>query len=103
MRINREVRYEMVMSNEEINAFTEVCSAEHYEYWININEEEGWTVLIIGEETLDEVKYELDAYLCNIDNAFDAEMDISTEEWNRYAIVKNLYKDIVVTTIEEEW
>lgn len=94
MKMNIRKRYEMIMSQEELEVLMMICSPEEYAYGYRcISEsEEEWLVETEDEDLIEEIADELHRYICNLD--VDIELDeriISNIEWAIYEVAKEIW------------
>jgi hypothetical protein len=95
MRMNIRMRYEMIMSQVEVEVLMMICNPEEYAYGYRYISEDEWLVETEDESLLEEMADELHRYICNIDVDFELdERVINTDEWERYEIAKEIWNEI---------
>jgi hypothetical protein len=96
MKMNIRVRYEMIMSQNEVEVLMMICNPEDYGYGYRYISEDKWIVETEDEDLIDEMADELHRYICNID--IDYELDnrvISSDEWDIYEIAKEIRESFI--------
>jgi hypothetical protein len=97
------VRYEFVMSEAEFNIFNLVCDSDKYAYGYYINALEQY-IVSMNREVLYRVERALEIYMSDFDFDYENERrEITTEEFEFYDSVKELYDDLTDERNEEEW
>ena len=97
------VRYEFVMSSEEFEIFNLVCDSDKYAYGYYINALEQY-IVSMNREVLYRVERALEIYMSDFDFDYENERrEITTEEFEFYDSVKELYDDLTNERNEEEW
>ena len=97
------VRYEFVMSEAEFNIFNLVCDSDKYAYGYYINALEQY-IVSMNREVLYRVERALEIYMSDFDFDYENERrKITTEEFEFYDSVKELYDDLTDERNEEEW
>ena len=102
------VRYEFVMNSEEFEIFEIMCNRDKYAYgyrvegnWRNGNEK---YYITMDENTLYKIERALEIYMSDFDFDYENERrKITTEEFEFYDSVKELYDDLTDERNEEEW
>ena len=95
MKMNIRVRFEMIMTQEEIEVLMAICNPEDYAYGYRYISEDEWLVETEDESLVDEMADELHRYICNIN--IDYELDervISSDEWEVYEIAKEIWSSM---------
>jgi hypothetical protein len=95
MKMNIRTRYEMIMSQNEVEVLMTICNPENYAYGYRYISEDEWLIETEDESLIEEMADELHRYICNID--IDIELDeriISSNEWEVYEIVKGILSAI---------
>ena len=97
------VRYEFVMSEAEFNIFNLICDSDKYAYGYYINALEQY-IVSMNREVLYRVERALEIYMSDFDFDYENERrKITTEEFEFYDSVKELYDDLTDERNEEEW
>ena len=97
------VRYEFVMSEAEFNIFNLICDSDKYAYGYYINALDEYLVSM-NREVLYRVERALEIYMSDFDFDYENERrKITTEEFEFYDSVKELYDDLTDERNEEEW
>lgn len=97
------VRYEFVMSSEEFEIFNLICDSDKYAYGYYINALEQY-IVSMNREVLYRVERALEIYMSDFDFDYENERrKITTEEFEFYDSVKELYDDLTDERNEEEW
>ena len=97
------VRYEFVMSEAEFNIFILICDSDKYAYGYYINALEQY-IVSMNREVLYRVERALEIYMSDFDFDYENERrKITTEEFEFYDSVKELYDDLTDERNEEEW
>ena len=97
------VRYEFVMSSEEFEIFNLICDSDKYAYGYYINALEQY-IVSMNREVLYRVERALEIYMSDFDFDYENERrKITTEEFEFYDLVKELYDDLTDERNEEEW
>lgn len=95
MKMNIKIRFEMMMSQEEIEVLMMICNPEDYAYGYRYISEDEWLVETEDESLLEEMADELHRYICNLNIDFELdERVISSDEWERYEIVKEIWSEM---------
>lgn len=97
------VRYEFVMSEAEFNIFNSICDSNKYAYGYYINALDEY-IVSMNREVLYRVERALEIYMSDFDFDYENERrKITTEEFEFYDSVKELYDDLTDERNEEEW
>ena len=97
------VRYEFVMSEAEFKIFNSICDSDKYAYGYYINALEQY-IVSMNREVLYRVERALEIYMSDFDFDYENERrKITTEEFEFYDLVKELYDDLTDERNEEEW
>ena len=97
------VRYEFVMSEAEFNIFNSICDSDKYAYGYYINALDEY-IVSMNREVLYRVERALEIYMSDFDFDYENERrKITTEEFEFYDSVKELYDDLTDERNEEEW
>lgn len=97
------VRYEFVMSEVEFNIFNLICDSDKYAYGYYVNALDEY-IVSMNREVLYRVENALEIYMSDFDFDYENERrKITTEEFEFYDSVKELYDDITDERNEEEW
>lgn len=92
MKMNIKIRFEMMMSQEEIEVLMMICNPEDYAYGYRYISEDKWLVETEDESLIDEMAEELHRYICNLNVDFELdERVISSDEWEVYEIAKEIW------------
>ena len=92
MKMNIKIRFEMMMSQEEIEVLMMICNPEDYAYGYRYISEDEWLVVTEDESLIDEMADELHRYICNLNVDFELdERVISSDEWEVYEIAKEIW------------
>ncbi len=103
MERRKIVRYEFVMSEAEFNIFNLVCDSDKYAYGYYVNALDEY-IVSMNREVLYRVENALEIYMSDFDFDYENERrKITTEEFEFYDSVKELYDDITDERNEEEW
>lgn len=95
MKMNIKIRFEMIMSQEEIEVLMMICNPEDYSYGYRYISEDKWLVETEDEDLLEEMADELHRYICNLNIDFELdERVISSNEWERYEIAKEIWSEM---------
>lgn len=95
MKMNIKIRFEMTMSQEEIEVLMMICNPEDYAYGYRYISEDKWLVETEDESLIDEMAEELHRYICNLNVDFELdERVISSDEWEVYEIAKEIWSAI---------
>lgn len=93
--MNIKIRFEMTMSQEEIEVLMMICNPEDYAYGYRYISEDKWLVETEDESLIDEMAEELHRYICNLNVDFELdERVISSDEWEVYEIAKEIWSAI---------
>ena len=95
MKMNIRIRFEMIMTQEEVEVLMMICNPEDYAYGYRYISENEWLVETEDESLIDEIADELERDICNIN--IDYELDervISSDEWNIYEIAKEIWSSM---------
>ena len=95
MKMNIRIRFEMIMTQEEVEVLMMICNPEDYAYGYRYVSENEWLIETEDESLIDEIADELERYICNIN--IDYELDervISSDEWNIYEIAKEIWSSM---------
>jgi hypothetical protein len=92
MKMNIRTRYEMIMSQNEVEVLMMICNPEDYAYGYRYISEDEWLVETEDESLLDEMADELHRYICNLNVDFELnERVISSDEWEVYEVAKEIW------------
>lgn len=92
MKMNIKIRFEMIMSQEEIEVLMTICNPEDYAYGYRYISEDEWLVETEDESLIDEMAEELHRYICNLNVDFELdERVISSDEWEVYEVAKEIW------------
>ena len=92
MKMNIRIRFEMIMSQEEIEVLMMICNPEDYAYGYRYISEDKWLVETEDESLIDEMADELHRYICNLNVDFELnERVISSDEWEVYEVAKEIW------------
>ena len=92
MKMNIKIKFEMIMSQEEIEVLMYICNPEDYAYGYRYIRENEWLVESYDESLIDEMAEELYRYICNLNVDFELdERVISSDEWEVYEIAKEIW------------
>lgn len=92
MKMNIKVRFEMMMSQEEIEVLMYICNPDDYAYGYKYISEDEWLVETEDESLIDEMADELYNYISNINIDFELdERIISSDEWEVYEVAKEIW------------
>jgi hypothetical protein len=95
MKMNVKVRFEMIMSQEEVEVLMMICNPEDYAYGYRYISEDEWLVETEDEDLLEEMADELHRYICNLNIDFELdERVISSDEWEVYEIAKEIWNEM---------
>lgn len=95
MKMNIKIRFEMMMSQEEIEVLMMICNPEDYAYGYRYISEDEWLVETEDESLIDEMAEELHRYICNLNVDFELdERVISSDEWEVYEIAKEIWSEM---------
>ena len=95
MKMNIRIRFEMMMTQEEIEVLMMICNPEDYAYGYRYISEDEWLVETEDESLVEEMADELHRYICNIN--VDYELDervISSDEWEMYEVAKEIWSSM---------
>jgi hypothetical protein len=95
MKMNIRTRYEMIMSQNEVEVLMMICNPEDYAYGYRYINEDEWLVETEDESLVEEICDELHRYICNIN--VDYELDnrvISSDEWEVYEVAKEIWSSM---------
>jgi hypothetical protein len=91
------------MSEAEFNIFNLVCDSDKYAYGYYVNALEQY-IVSMNREVLYRVERALEIYMSDFDFDYENERrEITTEEFEFYDSVKELYDDLTNERNEEEW
>ena len=92
MKMNIKIRFEMIMSQEEIEVLMMICNPEDYAYGYRYISEDEWLVETEDESLIEEMADELYNYISNINIDFELdERVISSDEWEVYEVAKEIW------------
>lgn len=92
MKMNIKIRFEMMMTQEEVEVLMMICNPEDYAYGYRYISEDKWLVETEDESLIDEMADELHRYICNLNVDFELdERVISSDEWEVYEIAKEIW------------
>lgn len=95
MKMNIKIRFEMMMSQEEIEVLMMICNPEDYAYGYRYISEDEWLIETEDESLIEEMAEELHRYICNLNVDFELdERVISSDEWEVYEIAKEIWSAI---------
>ena len=95
MKMNIKIRFEMIMSQEEIEVLMMICNPEDYAYGYKYISEDKWLVETEDESLIEEMADELHRYICNINVDFELdERVISSDEWEVYEVAKEIWSEM---------
>ena len=95
MKMNIRIRFEMIMSQEEVEVLMMICNPEDYAYGYRYISEDKWLVETEDESLIDEMADELHRYICNLDVDFELdERVISSDEWEVYEVAKEIWSEM---------
>lgn len=95
MKMNIRIRFEMTMSQNEIEVLMMICNPEDYAYGYRYISEDEWLVETEDESLIDEMADELYNYISNINIDFELdERVISSDEWEVYEIAKEIWSEM---------
>jgi hypothetical protein len=95
MKMNIKIRFEMTMTQEEIEVLMMICNPEDYAYGYRYISEDEWLVETEDESLLEEMADELHRYICNLNIDFELdERVISSDEWEVYEIAKEIWNEM---------
>jgi hypothetical protein len=95
MKMNIKIRFEMTMTQEEIEVLMMICNPEDYAYGYRYISEDEWLVETEDESLLEEMADELHRYICNLNIDFELdERVISSDEWEVYEIAKEIWSEM---------
>lgn len=98
----RIVRHEFVMSEAEFELFTMMCEPDKYAYGYYLNAMNEF-VVTMKSDILYAVERALEMYIGEFEFDYECEVrHITTEEWNFYFDVKELFKEMMYSEEEEE-
>ena len=95
MKMNIKIRFEMTMSQNEVEVLMMICNPEDYAYSYRYISEDEWLVETEDESLIEEMADELHRYICNLN--IDLELDervISSDEWEVYEIAKEIWNEM---------
>ena len=92
MKMNIKIRFEMTMSQNEVEVLMMICNPEDYAYGYRYISEDVWLVETEDESLIDEMADELYNYISNINIDFELdERVISSDEWEVYEVAKEIW------------
>ena len=92
MKMNIRIRFEMMMSQNEVEVLMMICNPEDYAYGYRYISEDKWLVETEDESLIDEMADELHRYICNLNVDFELnERVISSDEWEVYEVAKEIW------------
>ena len=92
MKMNIKIRFEMMMTQEEIEVLMMICNPEDYAYGYRYIKEDECLVETEDESLIEEMADELHRYICNINVDFELnERIISSDEWEVYEVAKEIW------------
>ena len=92
MKMNIKIRFEMTMSQNEVEVLMMICNPEDYAYGYRYISEDEWLVETEDESLIDEMADELHRYICNLNVDFELdERVISSDEWEVYEVAKEIW------------
>ena len=95
MKMNIRIRFEMMMSQEEIEVLMMICNPEDYAYGYRYISEDEWLIETEDESLIEEMADELHRYICNLNVDFELdERIISSDEWEVYEIAKEIWNEM---------
>ena len=95
MKMNIKIRFEMTMSQNEVEVLMMICNPEDYAYGYRYISEDEWLVETEDESLIDEMADELYNYISNINIDFELdERVISSDEWEVYEIAKEIWNEM---------
>lgn len=95
MKMNIKIRFEMTMTQNEVEVLMMICNPEDYAYGYRYISEDEWLVETEDESLIEEMADELHRYICNLNIDFELdERVISTDEWERYEIAKEIWSEM---------
>ena len=95
MKMNIKIRFEMMMSQEEVEVLMMICNPEDYAYGYRYINEDEWLVETEDESLIEEMADELHRYICNLNVDFELdERVISSDEWEVYEIAKEIWNEM---------
>ncbi len=102
MERRRIVRHEFVMSEAEFELFTMMCDSDKYAYGYYLNAMDEF-IVTMKSDVLYAVERTINHYICDFETDFEGELrEITTEEWNFYYDVKELFEEMMFSEEEEE-
>lgn len=95
MKMNIRVRFEMIMSQNEVEVLMMICNPEDYAYGYRYISEDEWLVETEDESLVEEMADELHRYICNLNVDYELnERVISSDEWEMYEIAKEIWSSM---------
>ena len=95
MKMNIRVRFEMIMSQNEVEVLMMICNPEDYAYGYRYINEDEWLVETEDESLVEEMADELHRYICNLNVDYELnERVISSDEWEMYEIAKEIWSSM---------
>lgn len=95
MKMNIKIRFEMIMTQEEVEVLMMICNPEDYAYGYRYINEDEWLVETEDESLIEEMADELHRYICNLNVDFELdERVISSDEWEVYEIAKEIWNEM---------
>ena len=95
MKMNIRIRFEMIMTQEEVEVLMMICNPEDYAYGYRYISEDEWLVETEDESLVEEIADELHRYICNLNVDFELnERVISSDEWEMYEIAKEIWSSM---------
>lgn len=95
MKMNIKIRFEMIMTQEEVEVLMMICNPEDYAYGYRYINEDEWLVETEDESLIEEMADELHRYICNLNVDFELdERIISSDEWEVYEIAKGIWNEM---------
>ena len=92
MKMNIKIRFEMIMSQNEVEVLMMICNPEDYAYGYRYISEDEWLVETEDESLIEEMADELHRYICNLNVDFELdERVISSDEWEVYEVAKEIW------------
>ena len=92
MKMNIKIRFEMMMTQNEVEVLMMICNPEDYAYGYRYINEDEWLVETEDESLIEEMADELHRYICNLNVDFELdERVISSDEWEVYEIAKEIW------------
>ena len=95
MKMNIRVRFEMIMSQNEVEVLMMICNPEDYAYGYRYISEDEWLVETEDDSLVEEMADELHRYICNLNVDYELnERVISSDEWEMYEIAKEIWSSM---------